>query len=71
MNFDLISELFYALEILKLFNCIETRHMIIQLAKYLFPPEVVEKVSLNMELIKTQARFRHLKVNRITGETYY
>jgi hypothetical protein len=71
MNFDLISELFYALEILKLFNCIETRQMIIQLAKYLFPPEVVEKVSLNMELIKTQARFRHLKVNRITGETYY
>ena len=71
MNFDLISELFYALEILKLFNCIETRHMIIQLAKYLFPPEVVEKISLNMELIKTQARFRHLKVNRITGETYY
>jgi hypothetical protein len=71
MNFDLISELFYALEILKLFNCIETRQMIIQLAKYLFPPEVVEKVSLNMERIKTQARFRHLKVNRITGETFY
>jgi len=71
MNFDLISELFYALEILKLLNCIETRQMIIQLAKYLFPPEVVEKVSLNMELIKTQAKFRHLKVNKITGETYY
>jgi len=71
MNFDLISELFYALEILKLFNCIETRQMIIQLANYLFPPKVVEKISLNLELIKTQARFRHFKVNRITGETYY
>ncbi|MFW9782097.1 MAG: hypothetical protein ACFFFB_07425, partial [Candidatus Heimdallarchaeota archaeon] len=32
MNFDLISELFYSFESLKLFNCIETKQMIIQLA---------------------------------------
>ncbi len=70
-NFDLISELLYAFEILKLFNCIETRQMIIKLAEYLFPPEVAEKISVSPELIKTQAKFRHLKVNRITGETIY
>ena len=61
-NFDLISELLYAFEILKLFNCIETRQMIIKLAEYLFPPEVAEKISGSPELIKPQARFRHLKV---------
>ncbi|MFX0075391.1 MAG: hypothetical protein ACFE96_08115 [Candidatus Hermodarchaeota archaeon] len=70
-NFDLISELLYAFEILKLFNCIETRQMIIKMAEYLFPPEVAEKISVSPELLKTQTRFRHLKVNKITGETMY
>jgi len=70
-NFDLISELFYSFEILKLFNCIETPQLIIKMANYLFPPEVVEKISASPELNKTQARFRHLKVNKITGETMY
>ncbi|MFX1326384.1 MAG: hypothetical protein ACFE8N_15650, partial [Promethearchaeota archaeon] len=70
-NFDLISELFYSLESLKLFNCIETKEMIIHLAKYLFPQEVVEKISSSKELRTNEAKFRHLKVNRITGETIY
>lgn len=70
-NFDLLSELLYAFEILRLFNCIETREMIIKMAEYLFPPEVVEKISASPELLKTHARFRHLKVNKITGETIY
>lgn len=70
-NFDLISELIYSFENLKLFNCIETREMILKMAEYLFPPEVVEKLSSSSELLRTQTRFRHLKVNRITGETYY
>lgn len=70
-NFDLISELFYSLESLKLFNCIETKEMIIHLAKYLFPPEVIEKISNSKELIRDTAKFRHLKVNKITGETIY
>ncbi|MHA2429843.1 MAG: hypothetical protein ACXACC_02305 [Promethearchaeota archaeon] len=71
MNFDLISELFYSFESLKLINCIETRQMIIHLAKYLFPKEVVEKMSLDPEIIKPKARFRHLKVDKMTGETIY
>ncbi|MHA1669820.1 MAG: hypothetical protein ACTSV5_04485 [Promethearchaeota archaeon] len=71
MNFDLISELFYALEILKLFNCIETREMIIHLTKHLFPQEVVESIKNNQEVVNPEARFRHFKVDRITGETNY
>ena len=70
-NFDLISELFYSLESLKLFNCIETKEMIIHLAKYLFPPELVQRILDSKEIIRYKAKFRHLKVNRITGETIY
>ena len=70
-NFDLISELIYSYEILKLFNCIETPQLIIKMANYLFPPEVAEKISTSPELNKTQARFRHLKVNKLTGEVMY
>ncbi|MFX1456667.1 MAG: hypothetical protein ACFFDB_14945 [Promethearchaeota archaeon] len=68
-NYDLISELFYSIESLKLFNCIETKEMIIHLAKYLFPDEVVNKILTSEEITRESARFRHLKVNRITGET--
>ncbi|MFX1257211.1 MAG: hypothetical protein ACFFAN_05100 [Promethearchaeota archaeon] len=72
-NYDLVSELFYSCESLKLFNCIETKQMITNLAKFLFPKEVVDKVlnSENMIRDKTKARFRHLKVDRFTGETIY
>ena len=70
-NFDLFSELFYSFESLKLFNCIETKEMIIHLAKYLFPQEVVDRISSGKEIVKTKAKFRHLKVNKTTGETIY
>ncbi|MFX1305054.1 MAG: hypothetical protein ACFE9X_16990 [Promethearchaeota archaeon] len=68
-NYDLISELFYSIESLKLFNCIETKEMIIHLAKYLFPDEIVRKILTSEEIGRVSARFRHFKVNRITGET--
>ncbi|TFG25307.1 MAG: hypothetical protein EU532_11795 [Promethearchaeota archaeon] len=71
MNYDLISELFYSFESLKLYNCIETKEMIIRLAKYLFPSKVVEKIESSDEIVKADAKFRHLKVNRITGDTEY
>ena len=70
-NYDLVSELFYSLESLKLFNCIETKEMIIHLAKFLFPREINEKISNTKEFIREKAKFRHLKVDRITGETIY
>lgn len=71
MNFDLISEIFYACESLKLFNCIETKEMIVHLANYLFPEEVVNIVERSEDLGKSEVRFRHLKVNRTTGEIIY
>jgi hypothetical protein len=46
--------------------------MIVHLAKFLFPQEIVDKIS-GIEDISTAttAKFRHLKVNRVTGETIY
>ncbi|MFX0030055.1 MAG: hypothetical protein ACFE8B_12655 [Candidatus Hermodarchaeota archaeon] len=70
-SYDLISELFYSIEGLKLFNCIETKEMILHLAKYLFPDEVAKKILTSDEIARGSTRFRHFKVNRITGETVY
>jgi len=70
-NYDLVSELTYSLECLKLFNCIETKQMIIHLTKYLFPDEVVDTIIKSEEITYTEARFRHLRVNRITGDIIY
>ncbi len=70
-NYDLISELTYSLECLKLFNCIETKQMIIHLAKYLFPDDVVHTILKSEEITHTAARYRHLHVNRTTGDIIY
>ena len=70
-NYDLVSELTYSLECLKLFNCIETKQMIIHLAKFLFPDEVVDIILKSEEIAQSQARFRHLRVNRVTGDIIY
>lgn len=70
-NHDLLSEIFYSIETLKLFNCVETKEMITHLVKYLFPQEIVEKVLKSEEITNSEVRFRHLKVNKITGETEY
>ena len=72
-NYDLVSELFYSIESLKLFNCIETKEMIIHLAKYLFPQEIVDTISSSKELIREKAKtkYRHLHVDKTTGETIY
>jgi len=70
-NYDLLSELFYSCESLKLFNCIETKEMIIHLARYLFPEEIVKTISANKELVTEKAKWRHLHVDKISGESLY
>ncbi|MHA1468028.1 MAG: hypothetical protein ACTSP6_08125, partial [Promethearchaeota archaeon] len=62
-----------SIEVLKLLNCIEKKEMILSLANYMFPKEVVDKISSGEEINtdQTTARFRHFKVNKITGETMY
>lgn len=71
MSHDLISEVFYSCESLRLFNCIETKEMIIHLAKYLFPQEVVDKIIASDIATRSRARFRHTRIDRITGEPIY
>jgi hypothetical protein len=68
LNHDLLSEIFYSCESLKLLNCVETKHMIKCLADYLFPQDIVTEVLKNGTSTRPNARFRHLKVNRVTGE---
>jgi len=70
-NNDLISELFYSCESLKLLNCIENKEMIIHLTKYLFPNQVKENIIKSEKFPQSDAKFRHLKVNKTTGETIY
>ncbi len=71
MSHDLISEVFYSCESLRLFNCIETKEMIINLARYLFPKEVVDKILASDIESRSIARFRHERIDRITGEPIY
>ena len=70
-NFDLVSELFYSCESLKLFNCIETKEMIIHLTKFLFPKIELDKIKNTEGITHASPRIRHFKVNRLTGETIY
>ncbi len=71
MNHDLISEIFYSVESLKLLNCIDSKQMIIYLANYMFPQAVVSKI-LNSDIESSStAKCRHSKVNRITGEVTF
>jgi len=70
-NFDLVSEIFYSCESLKLFNCIETKEMIFHLARYLFPEEILGNGLFRREIDRETANFRHLKVNKLTGQTIY
>ena len=69
MNMDLLTELFYSVESLRLFNCIKLKENIIHLVKYLFPEEIENKI-LN-KTIKLKVRSKYLIVNRTTGETNY
>jgi len=71
MNHDLVSEIFYSCESLKLLNCIETKQMIRILAEYLFPKEIAEETLKNEKIARSTVRFRHFKVNQITGETMF
>ncbi len=71
MSHDLISEVFYSCESLRLFNCIETKEMIIHLAKFMFPQEVVDKIQASDIESRSRARFKHTRIDRITGEPIY
>ena len=71
MNLDLLTELVYSFESLKLFNCINSDEMILTLAKHLFPEEVVNKLKNIKGTSSPGRRSKHMMVDRITGETVY
>ncbi len=67
-NFDLLSELFYSFETLKLINCIESPDMIKNLIKYILPSDIVEKIMKSGNIFKENNKnFRHFKIDKITG----
>ncbi len=70
-SYDLMSELFYSCESLKLFNCIEERPLLLRLANYLFPEKVVNQIKSEGELTLDKENLRHRGVSPITGETLY
>lgn len=69
INFDLISEIFYSCESLKLLNCIETKETLSQLSKYLFPDYITDKIDKLDSLPKNNIKYRYFKIDRITGHT--
>jgi hypothetical protein len=70
-SYDLVSEVFYSCESLKLLNCIEKKSVIIHLARYLFPEKVFQKIKNEEEFKFDTKNFRHLRVDPISGETIY
>lgn len=70
-SYDLMSELFYSCESLKLLNCIEERPFLMRLANYLFPKKIVHELEYKEDLPIDKENFRHLGVSRTTGETLY
>lgn len=70
-SYDLVSELFYSCKSLKLINCIEKKSVVIHLARYLFPEEIYKGIENAQDFEFDKENFRHLGVNRTTGETIY
>lgn len=67
INFDLVSEIFYSCESLKLLNCIETKETLSQLSKYLFPDYITDKIDKIGSLPKNNIKYRYFKIDKITG----
>ncbi len=69
INFDLISEIFYSCESLKLLNCIETKETLTQLSQFLFPDYVTNIVVNSKALPKNNIKYRYWKIEKVTGHT--
>ena len=70
-NYDLFSEIFYSCETLKLLNCIDSKFILLELAKYLFPEEVGKLIKETEEIDFEESKFLKISINRNTGETIY
>ncbi|MHA1488522.1 MAG: hypothetical protein ACTSRI_02570 [Promethearchaeota archaeon] len=70
-NYDLISEIYYSCETLKLLNGIKTKHALIHLARYLFPQQIVNKILNGKKITASSVKFNHSKISKITGQTIF
>ncbi len=70
-NYDLLSEIFFSCEALKLLNCGESITALIHLVKYLFPQDVLDKILIRGNKFKQDIKFNNLKISRLTGENLH
>lgn len=68
INYDLVSEIYYSCECLKLLNCLDTKQMIMLLAKYLLPNKIIKKIQNDKNKSSENSKLRDLHISKITGE---
>lgn len=70
INYDLITELYYACESLQLLNCLDIMQMTELLGKNLFPGEIVDPILNNgrSRINEDETRLRKIRVSKSTGE---
>ncbi|MBD3341823.1 MAG: hypothetical protein GF353_22150 [Candidatus Lokiarchaeota archaeon] len=70
-NYDLVSELFYSCETLKLFNSANADSMLISLVNFLFPQPIVDKIARNKSRLHKRSKFEHIQLCKTTEEIIY
>ncbi|TXT67585.1 MAG: hypothetical protein BAJALOKI1v1_50025 [Promethearchaeota archaeon] len=71
INYDLLTELYYACESLQLLSCMGVENMIKNLARHLFPDNIIDELLSNGRIRNRNSRLCDLKVDRLTGELIY
>ena len=72
INYDLLTELFYACESLQLLNCIENKSMVELLAQHLFPMGILEQFKASgQENGFNNSKLFQLKISKDTGEVIH
>ena len=65
---DIISELVYSFECLKLLNCINTKESFSHLVNYFLPNQAIAQIQQDLEQIPEISNCKQLKINKITGD---
>ena len=65
---DIISELVYSFESLKLLNCISTKDSYSHLINYILPNQVASQLTQNFKQYSEISNCKELKINKITGD---
>ncbi len=72
INYDLLTELYYACESLQLLNCIDNEEMVELLGQHLFPNDIINKIkSIKRKPSLKHSKLSELKISKETGEIIY